>query len=72
VSVQQYSFEDFKKLKKAGEITAQALDFLEDKIKPGITTDYIDKIASEFLRSKKCHIRSTLLQRFSKIDMYFG
>ena len=52
MSVQQYSFEDFKKLKKAGEITAQALDFLEDKIKPGITTDYIDKIASEFLRSK--------------------
>ena len=45
MSAQQYSFEDFKKLKKAGEITAQALDFLEDKIKPGITTDYIDKIA---------------------------
>lgn len=42
---------DFKKLKKAGEITAKTLDFLEDKIKPGITTDYIDKITTKFLHS---------------------
>ena len=31
MSIQQYSQEDFKKLKKAGSITAQALDFLDDK-----------------------------------------
>lgn len=42
---------DFKKLKKAGEITAKTLDFLEDKIKPGITTDYIDKITTKFLHT---------------------
>lgn len=42
---------DFKKLKKAGEITAKTLDFLEDKIKPGVTTDYIDKITTKFLHS---------------------
>jgi methionyl aminopeptidase len=39
MNIKQYSFEDFTKLKKAGEITAQALDFLTDKIKPGITTN---------------------------------
>jgi len=51
VSIQQYTLSDFKKLKKAGEITAKTLDFLEDKIKPGITTDYIDKITTKFLHS---------------------
>ena len=66
MSVHQYSFEDFKKLKKAGEITAQALDFLEDKIKPGITTDYIDKIASDFLRSKNATSAPLLYKGFPK------
>ena len=66
MSVQQYSFEDFKKLKKAGEITAQALDFLEDKIKPGITTDYIDKIAVEFLRSKNATSAPLFYKGFPK------
>ena len=51
MSIQQYTLSDFKKLKKAGEITAKTLDFLEDKIKPGITTDYIDKITTKFLHS---------------------
>ena len=51
MAIQQYTLSDFKKLKKAGEITAKTLDFLEDKIKPGITTDYIDKITTKFLHS---------------------
>ena len=51
MAIQQYTLTDFKKLKKAGEITAKTLDFLEDKIKPGITTDYIDKITTKFLHS---------------------
>lgn len=51
MSIQQYTLSDFKKLKKAGEITAKTLDFLEDKIKPGITTDYIDKITTKFLHT---------------------
>ena len=49
MNFKKYSYEDFVKLKKAGQITASALDFLTDKIKPGITTDFLDKIASEFL-----------------------
>ena len=66
MSVQQYSFEDFKKLKKAGEITAQALDFLEDIIKPGIATDYIDKIVSDFLRSKNATSAPLFYKGFPK------
>ena len=53
MSIHQYNLEDFKKLKKAGEITSQVLDFLEDKIKPGINTNYIDEICVKFLKSKK-------------------
>ena len=52
MSIQQYSLEDFKRMKKAGEITAQALDFIDGKVKPGITTDHINKIASDFIKSK--------------------
>jgi len=49
MNFKKYSSEDFVKLKKAGQITASALDFLTDKVKPGVTTNYLDKIASEFL-----------------------
>jgi methionyl aminopeptidase len=66
VSIHQYSLEDFKKLKKAGEITAQALDFINDKIKPGITTDYIDKIASDFLKSRSATSAPLFYKGFPK------
>ena len=49
MNFKKYSSEDFVKLKKAGQITASALDFLTDKVKPGVTTNHLDKIASEFL-----------------------
>jgi methionyl aminopeptidase len=64
--IQQYSTEDFKKLKKAGEITALALDFIEDKIKPGITTDYIDKISSDFLQTKNATSAPLFYKGFPK------
>ena len=49
MNFKKYSSEDFVKLKKAGQITASALDFLTDKVKPGVTTNHLDKIVSEFL-----------------------
>ena len=66
MSINQYNLEDFKKLKKAGEITSQTLDFLEDKIKPGITTDYIDKICVDFLKSKNALSAPLLYKGFPK------
>lgn len=66
MSIHQYSFEDFKKLKRAGKITAQALDFINDKIKPGITTNYIDKIVSDFLRSKNATSAPLFYKGFPK------
>ncbi len=66
MSINQYNSEDFKKLKKAGEITAQALDFLEDKIKPGISTNSIDKICTDFLKSKNALSAPLLYKGFPK------
>jgi len=66
VNIKQYSFEDFAKLKKAGEITAQALDFVTDKIKPGITTNAIDKIVSDFLKSKQATSAPLFYKGFPK------
>ena len=66
MSINQYNSEDFKKLKKAGEITAQALDFLEDKIKPGISTSSIDKICTDFLKSKNAFSAPLLYKGFPK------
>ena len=66
MNIKQYSFEDFTKLKKAGEITAQALDFVTDKIKPGITTNIIDKIVSDFLKSKQATSAPLFYKGFPK------
>ena len=66
MNIKQYSFEDFTKLKKAGEITAQALDFVTDKIKPGITTNIIDKIVSDFLKSKQATCAPLFYKGFPK------
>ena len=66
MSINQYNSEDFKKLKKAGEITAQALDFLEDKIKPGISTNSIDKICTDFLKSRNAFSAPLLYKGFPK------
>ena len=66
MNIKQYSFEDFKKLKKAGEITAQALDFLSDKIKPGITTNFINNIVADFLKSKRATAAPLFYKGFPK------
>jgi len=66
VNIKLYSFEDFIKLKKAGEITAQALDFLSDKIKPGITTNFIDRIVTDFLKSKHATAAPLFYKGFPK------
>ena len=66
MNIKQYSFEDFKKLKKAGEITAHALDFLLDKIKPGITTNFIDNVVADFLKSQNAAAAPLFYKGFPK------
>ena len=42
--------EKFEKMRIAGKLAAKTLDMLTENIKPGITTDFIDKLGYEFIR----------------------
>ena len=42
--------EKFEKMRVAGKLAAKTLDMLAENIKPGITTDFIDKLGYEFIK----------------------
>ena len=42
--------EKFEKMRIAGKLASQTLDMLTDHVKPGISTDSIDKLSYEFIR----------------------
>ena len=42
--------EKFEKMRNAGNLAARTLDMLTKNIKPGITTEHIDKLGYEFIR----------------------
>jgi len=41
--------EKFEKMRVAGSLAARTLDMLTNYVKPGITTDYLDKLGYEFI-----------------------
>lgn len=42
-----------EKIKKSCKIVRETLDLLKNEIKPGITTEKLDKIAEDFIKSKR-------------------
>jgi methionyl aminopeptidase len=46
----KYFPDEFKKLRYAGKISSQCLDFISDKIKPGVKTQEIDELCVNFLK----------------------
>tara|TARA_E500000331_G_scaffold299186_1_gene299385 strand:+ start:82 stop:852 length:771 start_codon:yes stop_codon:yes gene_type:complete len=42
--------EKFEKMRIAGDLASRTLDMLTENIKPGISTDHIDKLGYEFIR----------------------
>ncbi|WP_234123233.1 type I methionyl aminopeptidase [Clostridium hydrogenum] len=38
-------------MRKAGKLTGETLNMLEEKVKPGITTEELDKLAESYIRS---------------------
>jgi len=46
----KYYPDEFKKLRNAGKISSLCLDFISDKIKPGIKTQEIDDLCVNFLK----------------------
>ena len=52
-SIKIYSDEDFKGLKKAGDLAARALEYIEKLIKPGVKTNFIDEAANKYLNDHR-------------------
>jgi methionyl aminopeptidase len=48
-SVRIYNDIDFKGLKKAGNLAARTLEYIEKLIRPGVKTDFIDEAANKYL-----------------------
>ncbi len=48
-SIKIYNDDDFKGLKKAGDLAARALEYIEKLIKPGVKTNFIDEAANKYL-----------------------
>ena len=46
----KYYPDEFEKLRNAGKISSQCLDFISDKIKPGVKTQEIDDLCVNFLK----------------------
>ncbi len=49
----KYYPDEFEKLRHAGKISSQCLDFITEKIIPGITTQEIDNLCVNFLKKHK-------------------
>ncbi len=58
--------ESFEKTKIAGSIASGALDEVSKIIKPGITTDQIDKICYEFINDNKAYSAPLFYRGFPK------
>jgi methionyl aminopeptidase len=48
-AIKFYNDDDFQGLKRAGELAARTLDFVEKLIKPGVRTEVIDEAANAYL-----------------------
>ena len=44
--------DQIEKMRVAGGILIDLIDILEEMIKPGVTTDELDKVAEDFIRSR--------------------
>ena len=58
--------EKFEKMRVAGNLAAKTLDMVTENIKPGITTDYIDKLGYEFIRDNGGYSAPLFYRGFKK------
>ena len=58
--------EKFEKMRIAGNLAAKTLDMLTDHIKPGLSTDYIDKLGYEFIRDNGGYSAPLFYRGFKK------
>ena len=58
--------EKFAKMRVAGKLAAETLDMLTDNIKPGVTTEFIDKLGYEFIRDNGAYSAPLFYRGFKK------
>ena len=58
--------EKFEKMRVAGNLAARTLDMLTDNIKPGVTTDFIDKLGYEFIKDNNGYSAPLYYRGFTK------
>ena len=66
VKFNKYYPDEFKKLRNAGRISSKCLDYIKDKIKPGITTQNIDEMCVNFLSEHKAYSAPLFYRGFPK------
>jgi len=58
--------EKFEKMKIAGNLAAKTLDMITEHVKPGVSTNKIDKICYEFIRDNKGYSAPLFYRGFKK------
>ncbi|MBP3195288.1 MAG: type I methionyl aminopeptidase [Cardiobacteriaceae bacterium] len=48
------SQEDLAKMRVAGRLAADVLDFIGEYVKAGVTTEYLDDLCAEYIKSRDC------------------
>ncbi len=57
---------DFAGMRKAGRLTAEALDLMVDAVKPGVTTDALDRLVFEFAMDHGAYPASLFYRGYTK------
>jgi methionyl aminopeptidase len=60
--IRLYGEEGFEGMRRAGRLVAQALDILQDRVKPGVTTNDLDRAVFEFVMDNGA-LPATLMYR---------
>ncbi len=66
IKFKKYYSNDFKKLRNAGRISSKCLDYIKDKIKPGITTQDINQMCVKFLSKHNAYSAPLFYRGFPK------
>jgi methionyl aminopeptidase len=58
--------EAFERMRRAGRLTAEALDLLVEHVRPGVTTEFLDDLVAEFAQDHRAHSACLLYRGYPK------
>ena len=61
-----YDAEAFAGMRRAGQLTAEALDLLVEHVRPGVTTEFLDSRVAEFARDRGAYAATLLYRGYPK------